>query len=217
MSTECWYVPDRRIMNQSACRKAVSIAEWLTSGTTVGGLDREPADHELFCALHTCAYQASRCTMPHPRMAAENAPWYRCHQLIREYITQKHQRLVYAMIGKVGHLELDEEDLLSEGMYALTQAVDRFNPWKGFCFSTYACNVIVRAFLRRAKREHRYRRLFPVQVDTLCEWSKSDDGFKTQLYVERVRRALDRNLGAMTDLELKVLAYRFPEDDGCRA
>jgi RNA polymerase primary sigma factor len=116
------------------------------------------------------------------------------------------------MIGRFGSRQLDEDDMLSEAMYALTRAVDRFNPWRGFKFSTYACNVIARAIMRRGKQESNYRRLFPVQHDVLFEGSSGTPDAGRELYVERLHGVLEQNLGELTDLETTILSHRFLGD-----
>jgi RNA polymerase sigma factor (sigma-70 family) len=110
----------------------------------------------------------------------------------------------------------DEDDRLSEAMYGLCRAVERFNPWRGYRFSTYACNAIGRALGRREKREKRYRQLFPVQHDVLFERPSGPFDSSAELYAERLSRAIEENLADLTKLEAKVIALRFPRKDGRR-
>jgi RNA polymerase sigma factor (sigma-70 family) len=71
--------------------------------------------------------------------------------------------------------------------------------------------------MRRGKRESNYRRLFPVQHDASFEQAdKSSDEVDSALYVERLRWVLDRNLGALTEMESHILAQRFPASRGSR-
>jgi len=74
-------------------------------------------------------------------------------QIIRDHIAAKNVGLAHMISRKFRLGAVDEDDLLSEGMCALGRAIDRFNPWRGFRFSTYACNVVRRALLRRSKGE----------------------------------------------------------------
>ncbi len=46
------------------------------------------------------------------------------------------------MIGLSNIFVPNREDLEAESHYVLFNAVRNFNPWKGFRFSTYACNSI---------------------------------------------------------------------------
>jgi RNA polymerase sigma factor (sigma-70 family) len=206
---QLWYVPDRRLRTDAAARDAVALDEWLYGEREAG---EEPSEQKLFAVLHTCAYRAvgrpRRNTIP----GKERNEWARRWQRIREYIVEKNLGLVYSMISRFGSRKVDEDDLLSDAMLGLTRAVDRFNPWRGYRFSTYACNVIARAMMRRGKRERHYRQLFPVQFDVSYEKPESPPDHQTELYVERLGRALDCNLGELTELESRILSKRFPND-----
>jgi RNA polymerase primary sigma factor len=114
------------------------------------------------------------------------------------------------MIARFGSRNVDEDDMLSDALFALARAVDRFNPWRGYRFSTYACNVIARALMRRGKQESSYRKRFPVQHDVSFERPDRAPDDQTDLYVERLHRALEQNLGELTELESRILSQRFP-------
>jgi len=208
-----WYVPNRQIRTESASREALTIAEGIASR---GSLDPKPAEHELFVALHTCAYRAARRERGRRIRMEERREWARRWEDIRAYIVEQNLGLVYAMIRRVGMRRLDEDDLLSEAMLAMTRAVDRFNPWRGYKFSTYACNVIARAIMRRGKRESRYRELFPVQQETLYEPVSGESDLNADLYAERLQRVLKDNLGELTGLEATILTHRFPREPESR-
>lgn len=211
MQSNYWYVPHPGIRTKTAADSAKTIAEWITGGCK---LKEEPDEHALFVALHTCAYRAQRRSRNNDVSAGERTKWKHFWYLIREYIVEKNLGLVYSTIGKFGPSKLDADDLLSDAMFGLTRAVHRFNPWKGCKFSTYACNVIIRALTRHNKRESNYYRLFPVRYDVPFE--RPDhlqlDDPATELYVERLTRVLNRNLGGLTDLETKILQRRFTAD-----
>lgn len=204
-----WYVPDRRVRTKAAAAQVSRVTHWIMTGR---GLDEEPDELMLFKALHTSAFRAARRSNGRLIPMSERRLWARRWQIIREHIVEKNLGLVHLTIRRFRFQTLDEDDLLSEAMYGLGRAIDRFNPWKGFRFSTYACNVIARALLRRGKGESRYRRLFPVQHDASYEKPSEPGDFRTELSLERLRRVLDRNLGELTDLEATVLSHRFPMD-----
>ena len=137
-----WYVPDKRIRSQSATRRAAEIAAWTTTGRASGVV---PDEHALFTALHTCAFQASRCAEGENGAVVERDTWSGRWRGIREYIVEKNLGLIYSMFRRFNSPGQDEDDRLSEAMYGLCRAVERFNPWKGYRFSTYACNAIARS------------------------------------------------------------------------
>jgi len=93
--------------------------------------------------------------------------------------------------------------------------VDAFNPWRGFRFSTYACNAILRAFMRRSLTETKRRGLVPVSFDPEMEKSDHQAELRQEtvgLYGERLRSALVSSDSGITESELYVLSRRFPEN-----
>lgn len=204
-----WYVSDRRIRTQAAARGAAQIAEEITAAC---GMETELEERELFTALHTCAFRVARQPNQEPIGTLEGTLWGHRWQIIRDHIAEKNLGLVHVMSRRFRAGALDEDDLLSEAMCALGRAITRFNPWKGFRFSTYACNVITRALSRRSKGEARYRNLFPVQHDATYETPTPPADFRKELCMERLQQALDRNLGELTDVEATVISYRFSGD-----
>lgn len=203
---QLWYVPDPKLRSKGAAEDAVRISDWILSGKVGADFDEQA----LFIGLHTCAYRASRKEGRQAISDEERSEWARRWQQIREYIVEKNMGLVYSMIARFGSRNVDEDDMLSDALFALARAVDRFNPWRGYRFSTYACNVIARALMRRGKQESHYRKRFPVQHDASFERPDRSPDDQTDLYVERLHRALSQNLGELTDLESRILAQRFP-------
>ena len=212
LAKNLWYAPNRRIQSKAAAVEAKTIEAWIRGDRQ----QDEPDEHALFAALHTCAYRARRQSGEKPVSERERMRWIRRWQHIRAYLVERNQGLVYSLINKFRASSTDEDDLLSDAMFGLTRAVDRFNPWKGYRFSTYACNVIVRALSRRGKRESRYRQLFPVQYDVSFERAEPASDFATDLRVERLTRVLNNNLGDLTDLESAVVTQRFLGENALR-
>jgi RNA polymerase sigma factor (sigma-70 family) len=204
-----WYAPDRRIRTQAAARNAAELAKWATTGH---GLEAEPDEFALFTSLHVCAYRAARCDSGKSVSAIEREEWSRRWRDIRECIVKRNLGLVYAMLGRIRSCDPDEDDRLSEAMFGLARAVDRFNPWKGYRFSTYACSAIIQAVVRRGKRQRRYRGLFPVQHEVSLERPSELPDFHTAQYAERLTRAMSANLADLTELETRIIAERFPRE-----
>lgn len=207
MPAERRYVPEGWTPSRKACREAAEIGDSLFS--QVGAADGLE-EQALFVAMHTCADRARSAREP------QRAKWSTRWHAIRSHIVERNMGLVYSMIGRFGSRLIDEDDLHSDAMFALTRAVDRFNPWRGYKFSTYACNVIARALMRRGKQVTRYRRHFPVQHDVSFERPTRSTDSGMELFVERLNQALDGNLGQLTELESEILARRFPADNQSR-
>jgi RNA polymerase primary sigma factor len=210
---QLWYVADARIRTQAASDEASRIAGWIA---VRNDSDETPNEQQLFSTLHTAAYRAAHKSRTRTIPGRERREWADRWQLIRSYIVERNLGLVYSMISRFASSNVDEDDLLSDAMYGLARAVDRFDPWRGFKFSTYACNVIARALMRRGRQESNYRRLFPVQHDSTFEQPSELPDAQTELYVERLHKVLNQNLGELTELESKILAQRFPSDNDSR-
>jgi len=78
--------------------------------------------------------------------AQQSSPWIRqCTEVSRQLLVTHHLGLVGHVIPSIintGALEYD--DLFQEGVIHLITAVDKFDPMRGFAFSTYALVVIKR-------------------------------------------------------------------------
>jgi RNA polymerase primary sigma factor len=194
-------------------RQAAAVAEWVVTGK---GFEQKPDEHTLFSALRTAARLAGRDNVHCLNTPARSEPWDRRWRNLRDYLVQTNMGLAYSVVHRVGSRKVNEDDLLSDALLGLTRAVDQFNPWKGYRFSTYACTVIARDLMRRCKRETAYRRLFPVQHDVTLERPSARADVGTELYVERLQRVLGDNVGELTDMETRILAQRFPEEAGSR-
>ncbi len=203
-----WYSPSHRVRTDSAAQEAIRIEEWICRGA---GGEQDPSETELFRALHTCAFRSGGNRRARPDSPRKRALWGRRWLIIREHIVHRNLGLVYTMMRRYRFKDLDNDDMLSEGLFALSRSVERFDPWKGYRFSTYVCNSIARAWGRRGEKETRYRRLLPVAHSVAVEEpERIDTG--TELYVERLQRALNENLADLTRRESQVLANRFPPD-----
>lgn len=180
-------------------------------------LDEEQNEEQvLFKALRTCARLAGRDTTRKISGEGRNTIWEQRWQALRGHIVEMNMGLAYSVVHRVGSRKVNEDDLLSDALLGLTRAVDQFNPWKGYRFSTYACTVIARDLMRRCKRETAYRKLFPVQHEVTLERPGRKPDHGTELYVERLQRVINSNTCNLTELESRILSQRFPEDPESR-
>ncbi len=201
-------VADRRARSRKAVRDAAQVAEWAFTGR---GMDSPPDEAALFQALQTCAYRATRRAAFKRTAAVERAEWMRRWRRVRDVAAERNMGLVWCMVTQFGWPLVDREEQGSAAMTALLKAVDGFNPWLGFRFSTYACNAIRRSLVALARTQNRNRLRFPVEHDA---WFETPDGVDTglELYVDRLTRALEINLGDLTEREALILGRRFPKD-----
>lgn len=219
-----WPTPPPYVRNAELSRTSMEnklFSEWDVTGAGEGRLiAAEETFH--FKRLHFCAFHLSRLyrkaerSPRATRVQREYAKWMERYHAIRERLIEANLGLVYDLIGRSRFSTLDRDEMSSEGMMALLRAVDTFDPWRGYRFSTYACNAILRAFSRAAMRDSRRRMLMSVPYDPTFEKSdaverRRDDD--QELYRERLQQALDDNDAELTPIERKVLERRFPSDD----
>lgn len=210
---EPWYAANRWIRTQAAASHAAAVAEWAAARRM---LDVEFDEHALFMALHTCAYRAAQDAGNRITPTAERTHWIRNWRMIRDHIVHRNLGLAYLMIGRLKARDLDQDDRLSEALYGLSRAVERFDPWRGYRFSTYACNVIARALIRHAEREAQHRERFPQQYSSAIERPAEEPDAARALYVERLAAVMAGNHSRLSPLEARVIAERFPNCPGRR-
>lgn len=212
-----WYAQDEQIKTDQASEVARSTACWIRHHRSCGKsasrfAETPPTDEELFFAMHTCAYRAEKCDTKKTHTRATRQQWQFRWKLIRDHIVEKNMGLVYSMISRYQQAPA-EDNLISDAHLALVNAVNRFNPTRGYKFSTYACSSIAHAIIYRGKLEQRYRSWFPVQHDETYDRPERTEDTASELYVERLERALSSNLAGLTEVEVKVLSHRFPREE----
>ncbi|MCM8812249.1 MAG: sigma-70 family RNA polymerase sigma factor [Candidatus Omnitrophica bacterium] len=90
----------------------------------------------------------------------------------REKMIQSNLRLVISIAKKYGHLGLPMSDLIEEGNLGLMRAVSKFNPGKGFRFSTYAAWWIKQYVLRAIANQGKTIRIPVYMVDIISKYRK---------------------------------------------
>ena len=220
-----WMCPSPYVMNDELrCRRTESrlFQDWPKEARGVGRLN---ADEEvlLFKQLHYCGYRLSKLYKamdhggPTPSVKRQYSEWVQRYHLIRTRLVEANVGLVYDLIGHSRFDNLDHDDMSSEGMMALLRAVDSFDPWRGFRFSTYACNAILRAFARAAMQDSRRRGRITGSYDENFEKSDVPEQGRQDrraLFVERLQRILRMDNAELTDIEKTVLGRRFPLEEG---
>lgn len=217
-----WMLPPPYIMNPELKRRATEeklFADWPSS---VGGSGRLRPDQEilLFKQLHFCGYQLSKIYTtahknPSGSLKTAYGKWVQRYNQVRSRIIEANLGLVYDLIGRSRFALLDRDEMTSEGMMALLRAADTFDPWRGYRFSTYACNAILRAFSRAAMQDSKRRSRVSGPYDV--DFEKSDAvetlrGDERDLYAERLRGIMENDIAELTDVEKTVLRRRFPND-----
>lgn len=220
-----WMIPPPYIMNDELRRRGTEARLFAVWPGPAAGTGRVRYDEEtlLFKQLHFCGYMLSKLyRSAHretvtPRIRREYSQWTQRYNQIRTRLTEGNLGLVYDLIGRSRFENLEREEMTSEGMMALLRAVDTFDPWRGFRFSTYACNAILRSFSRAALVDSKRRSKIAGPWDPEFEQSDAPEirrAGQRALFEERLQRILRLDNAELTDVEKTVLARRFPLEQG---
>lgn len=119
------------------------------------------------------------------------------HQLAKHRFVRSNLRLVVKMAKRYDSGFLPLSDLIQEGNVGLMKAVDRFEPARGFKFSTYATWWIRHNITRAIANTGRTVRV-PAHVST------------THMNISKLRRGLERKLGRPATLEELAAESELP-------
>jgi len=89
------------------------------------------------------------------------------HKMIRSNL-----RLVISLAKRYANIGLPFSDLVEEGNIGLMRAVDKFNPERGYRFSTYASWWIKQAIMRALSNQGKTIRVPVYMYDTISKWRK---------------------------------------------
>jgi RNA polymerase primary sigma factor len=134
----------------------------------------------------------------------------------RNRLILAHLRLVVSIAREYGDTGLDLLDLIQEGNIGLLEAAARFDPEKGFRFSTYARWWIRQAIGAAIERQSQLIRIPAYLFRALVRWAKLKASFGDEniaetvdtisypgLTVERLRE-LERTIGEVISLDMPV-------------
>ncbi|HRZ14895.1 MAG TPA: sigma-70 family RNA polymerase sigma factor, partial [Candidatus Omnitrophota bacterium] len=100
----------------------------------------------------------------------------------RKAMIRANLRLVINIAKRYIHLGIPILDLIEEGNLGLMKAVDKFNPRRGFRFSTYAAWWIRQGIIRAIAQQGKMVRL-PVYVnEMLSKWKKTKEQLTQKLH-----------------------------------
>nr|AQS33393.1 hypothetical protein [uncultured archaeon] len=135
------------------------------------------------------------------------------YDLWKNHIAEANTPLLTFLVSKASRRHRDIDDLYSAGGEAMSRAIDRFNAWAGYRFSTYASNAILRAFSSLIRDESKYRARFPVYLDPKLEKPSSREEIDDVSFLaEKVRQIMDENSAELTEFELRIIDARITSD-----
>jgi RNA polymerase sigma factor (sigma-70 family) len=119
--------------------------------------------------MHYAAYRVRRAS------GAEAVAWRRAYLALRDRIVLGNQKLVYKAVRSRKAWQMRSDDLIGDGFVVLIAAVERFNPWLGIRFSTYAYTCLVRGLVRQSRKQITFEKRFQVQPDLPDEASPPNE------------------------------------------
>jgi RNA polymerase primary sigma factor len=171
----------------------------------------------LFRAMHYCAYRAWMARGKQCVVTARAADWIARRERIRDHLILVNLGLCYDMLRRNRFTNVDEDELFSEAQRALCDAVEAYDPWRGYRFSTYACNAIYRGFLRLSKMETRRARFVTYGFEPRLDRGRLDPdlhNFDERVYSDRLNGAIRKNDADLTHQERHIIERRFPDHGG---
>lgn len=166
--------------------------------------DLQPEENNFFRALHFVKYRLQRALEEEKNVQF----WTRIYIVLRNRIVLANMGLVFTSIKItsyfLSHDPCDNvENLKSIGTIALMRAVDKFDPWRGYKFSTYAMQTILREYSNKAKKYNHPPMLDVNEIDAPDAKMDEDQEFM----IDRVLAALKK--ANINDRERKILDRRY--------
>jgi len=130
---------------------------------------------------------------------------------IRDRILQSNTRLVMSIVKKFVSPQHSFDDLLSDGIYSLMQAADKFDYDRGFRFSTYAYRAIARNTYRKINDHKREGSRFAVNSEEVIV-SAPDESSSSSVYDEawdRLRGVLAQMMDRLDRRERFIIRSRY--------
>ena len=107
------------------------------------------------------------------------------HRMIRSNL-----RLVIAIAKRYTHMGLPFSDLVEEGNIGLMRAVEKFDPKRGYRFSTYASWWIKQGMMRSLSNHGKTIRIPVYMYDIIARWRRVRDALTQRLNRPPTRREL---------------------------
>ncbi|MBU3760059.1 MAG: RNA polymerase sigma factor RpoD/SigA [Candidatus Omnitrophica bacterium] len=99
----------------------------------------------------------------------------------RERMIRSNLRLVISIAKRYSNMGLAFSDLVEEGNIGLMRAVEKFNPQRGYRFSTYASWWIKQAIMRALSNQGKTIRIPVYMYDIISKWRRVRDGLMQKL------------------------------------
>ncbi len=126
----------------------------------------------------------------------------------RARLIEAYQPLVFKVVMQVRPPDRVLMDMIQEGTIGLIEAVERFDPWRGVRFSTFAAYRIRGRVLNSLRRDHRHARVLPLAarlIDPAADAALTS--VEDAAMLVQVRHAID----ALPDRERTIVRATYVE------
>ena len=153
-------------------------------------------------------YAAYRMQTARPR---DLPAWERAYRGLRDRIILGNQKLVYKAVRSRKAWQLRADDLSGDGFVVMIAATERYNPWMGIRFSTYAYTCLIRALVRQSRKQITFERRCQVQAELPEEARppKAVKPAKPSPAIDPLERLLGADHPLLTEREKQILQLRF--------
>ncbi|MDC0273187.1 MAG: sigma-70 family RNA polymerase sigma factor [Planctomycetaceae bacterium] len=128
---------------------------------------------------------------------------------LRNRVIELNLGLVRRMSIKLSNNWQDETELYSEGCLALMDAVEKFDPERGFQFSTYATTCIRNRLYRLFKNRNRGPIFLSIDEEVQAVSNSSEE----ITFLDDSRKTVQTILRELSDRERELIELRFGLDD----
>ena len=174
-------------------------------------------ERDLFCRMNYLKYRANaiRSTLnenrPSVRKLEQIGQLLAKANEIRNHIVHANTRLVVSIVKKFADQLNPFDDLLSEGIACLMNAVEKFDFDRGFRFSTYATMAVRRDVFRSITRSHRDRARFATGATEILDQRLNDETpeERTEVGLRKIDTGLSQMLSRLDDREQFIVKARY--------
>jgi RNA polymerase primary sigma factor len=128
-------------------------------------------------------------------------------QRSRQKMIRANLRLVVNIAKRYKHLGLPLMDMIEEGNIGLMKAVDKFNPRKGYRFSTYAAWWIRQSIIRAISEQVKIIRTPAYLNELLVRWKKTAERLSQKLRRQPTNKEIAKKMKISKDRTTQVVNW----------
>ena len=148
---------------------------------------------------------------PHAKKVEQVERFLAEAEAIRDRIVQSNMRLVMSVVKKFVTPQHSFDEMLSDGIYSLMQAAEKFDYARGFRFSTYAYRAIARNAYRKISDRQKENARFTMNSEEVG-FDVRDDGQSSSVHDEawdRLRHLLSQMMDRLDRRERFIIRSRY--------